>query len=202
MGNQQVSHPLIYKVHKEYPMLTISNTGSVLTTKTGIVRYTRISKQGYAVTQVEVNGKIKTLKVHRLVADMFLPEPDEALVLKCSNEHHKKVLVRHLDNDKTNNHFTNLVWSDQSTNTKQAWDDNLIPSLVGESNGRATLSDSLVHKICKDYEDGMKPKQAVEKYGISQQQATKIKAGIQWKHIWCKYNIKVNRRVKTSTVSP
>lgn len=201
MDNQQVSHSLIYKVHKEYPMLTISNTGEVLTTNTGVVRYTRVNKQGYVITQVEINRKIKTLKVHRLVAEIFLPEPDEDLVLKCSKEHHKKVIVRHLDNDKTNNHSTNLAWSDQLTNTKQAWDDNLIPSLIGESNGRATLTDSLVHKICKDYEDGMKPKEAVGKYGISQQQATKIKAGIQWKHIWCQYNIQVNRRVKTSTIS-
>ena len=42
----------------------------------------------------------------------------------------------------------------------------------------------------------MQPKEAEEVFNISKQQASKIKAGIQWKHIWEQYNIKVNRRKK------
>lgn len=202
MDNQQVSYSKVYKIHNEYPQISVSNTGDVITTKTGLKRYTRVNKQGYVVTQVEHNKKIRTLKVHRLVADLFLTPPSEELLLKCSLEHHGKVIVRHLDNDKTNNDVTNLVWSDQKTNTQQAWDDGLIPSLKGECNGRSTLTDSIVHEICLDYQNGLMPKQVVAKYGISQQQATKIRAGIQWKHVWCNYDIKVNRRIKTSTISP
>jgi hypothetical protein len=159
------------------------------------------NKKGYLEVQYKIKGHIKTLKVHRLVAEMFLPEPSEELKLKCSKEHHGKVLVRHLDNNKLNNRHSNLNWCDLETNTKQAWDDGLIPSLKGSLNGRAVLTEDIVHAICKDYELGMKPKEAISKYGISRQQATKIRAGYQWEHVSCQYNIKVNRRVKTSTVS-
>jgi hypothetical protein len=201
MGNQQTSLPEteVFRQHQLYPVLSISQYGNIVNSKTGKPRYTTTNKQGYLVTQIVEVGKRKTLKVHRLVAEMFLPEPDEELLLKCSKEHHGKVLVKHLDNNKLNNYYTNLMYSDLLGNTVQAWDDGLIFGLKGSLNGRATLSEDLVHAICKDYQEGMKPKAAVAKYNISTQQATKIKAGIQWKHIWCQYDIKVNRREKVPT---
>lgn len=105
-------------------------------------------------------------------------------------------IVRHLDNDKTNNHCTNLEWCSNDTNYRQAMSDGLIPALKGELNGRSVLTEELVHKLCQFFEQGGMPKMATELFGVSQQQATKIRAGFQWKHIWCQYNITVNRRRK------
>lgn len=201
MDNQQTSlqEIEIFKQHPTYPEISISQYGNVVNSKTNKPRYVTINKQGYLVTQVVYHGLRKTLKVHRLVAEMFLPAPDEKLLLKCSEEHHGKVLVKHLDNNKLNNYYLNLMYSDLLGNTQQAWDDGLIFGLKGSLNGRATLSEDLVHSMCKDFQDGMQPKEAVSKYGVSKQQAGKIRAGIQWKHIWCQYNIEVNRKVKVST---
>lgn len=200
MDNQQRSTSQeIYKQHPIYTRLEVSNFGNIRCFKTKRPRYTRQGKKGYIVLSYKVKGKPKQLKVHRLVAELHLPPPSMELVVKCKHEHYGKVIVKHLDNDKTNNHVSNLEWSDHKGNVEQAYSDNLIPFLKGEMNGRAKLTDSLVHEICKDYQEGMTPTQAIHKYGIPRQQATKIKAGFSWKHIWCQYDIKVNRRGKRSS---
>lgn len=202
MDNQQVSNSTEqYKQHPTYSRLEISNLGNVRCFKTKKQRYTRVNKQGYLSFTYKINGKPKLLKVHRLVAEVFLPPPPDYLVEKCKSEHHGKVLVKHKDNNKLNNVVENLEWSDLKGNTQQAWADGLILPRKGQENGRAVLTEEIVHKMCEDFQTGMMPKEAVEKYGVSVQQATKIRAGFQWKHIWSLYEIKVNRRVKTSTIS-
>lgn len=199
MDNQQVSISEIYKVYPEYPTLEISNQGNVRYAENKRSKYLGVNAQGYKYFQIRVCGKLVTLKVHRLVAELFLEPPSKELVEKCSKEHWGKVLVKHLDNDKSNNSVSNLEWSDLKGNTRQAWDDGLIKGRKGSSNGRSVLNEDTVHKICKAFEDGMQPKEAVEVFGISRAQATKIRAGFAWKQISCLYNIDVNKRDKTST---
>jgi uncharacterized coiled-coil DUF342 family protein len=194
MGNQQPSFLIEYKRHPIYTMLEISNLGEVRNYKNKKVRYTRINKQGYRITQVTINGHVKTLKIHRLVAELFLNSPSQELVEKCSKEHWGEVLVKHLDNDKLNNNVNNLEWCDLFSNTIQAWEDGLIPSLKGELNGRSKLTEEVVHKVCKFFEEGGSPKEAVIEFGISKQQATKIRSGISWKHISNQYLIKPMRK--------
>lgn len=190
MGNQQVSTSEIYKEHPEYKEILVSNYGNIKTSSNGKSRYVRLNKQGYPTVQIKRSGKVKSLKVHRLVAELFLPPPPKELVEKCEREHWKVVLVKHRDNDKTNNFYENLQWCDLEDNTKQAWQDNLITGAKGSANGRATLDEDTVHSMCKFFELGNGPKAAVEEFGCSQQQASKIRAGIAWKHISKQYNIK------------
>ena len=194
MDNQQVSSLENFIKHPKYERLLVGNKGTILCSKTGRVRYTRVNKQGYMSLLYKINNKPKLLKVHRLVAECHLPNPSEELLLKCSNEHHGVPLVRHLDNNKLNNDVSNLEWCDTKTNNNQAQDDGLVPALKGVNNGRSTLTEDLVHQVCKFYEDGGTPLDAQNIFGISKSQSTKIRAGIQWKHIWVLYNIKVNRR--------
>lgn len=52
-----------------------------------------------------------TCRIHKLVAYKFLPNPNNYPV------------VRHLDNNKHNNHVSNLEWCTYSTNNQQAFDD-------------------------------------------------------------------------------
>lgn len=194
MDNQQRNTLEIFKQVASWPSLEVSNFGNVRSSKTKVLRYLGTDKRGYKVVQIKRCGVRHTLKVHRLVAECFLEPPSAELVDKCRGEHWGLVLVKHLDNDKTNNRVDNLEWSDLSGNTSQAYNDGLIPPRKGESNGRAVLSEELVHRICKSFQEGMMPSEAIKVYGVSRSQATKIRAGHQWKHIWEQYDIKVSRR--------
>lgn len=60
--------------------------------------------KGYQIITLSKNGKSKSCKVHRLVAEAFIPNPNN---LPC---------VNHKDEDKTNNHAFNLEWCDVSYN--------------------------------------------------------------------------------------
>ena len=60
------------------------------------------SFNGKGYRRVRIQGK--NFKVHRLVAEAFVPNPS----------HFPHVL--HLDGNRTNNHFSNLVWSASQSN--------------------------------------------------------------------------------------
>lgn len=93
----------------------ISEFGDILNVKTNKIRKTRPNtKHGYIDIDLYKNGKCRWKRVHRLVAEAFVPNPDNLPI------------VMHLDNNKQNNHYTNLKWGTISENTKQAFDDELI----------------------------------------------------------------------------
>ena len=61
-------------------------------------------RYGYLTVTLNCNGKSKTIKIHRLVAQAFLPNPDNL------------PQINHLDEDKTNNRVDNLEWCDPKYN--------------------------------------------------------------------------------------
>ena len=82
-----------FKTIKGYENYQISNYGNVLSVKKGIF-LKKVVVCGYECVNLCVNGKKKMHKVHRLVAEAFLPNPNN---YPC---------VNHKDEDKTNN----FIW--------------------------------------------------------------------------------------------
>lgn len=62
------------------------------------------NSRGYLSAVLSYNGKHKSITVHRLVAQAFLPNPDNLPE------------INHKDEDKTNNSVDNLEWCDHKYN--------------------------------------------------------------------------------------
>lgn len=62
------------------------------------------SSSGYYTVKLSANGVQKTYNLHRLVAEAYLPNPDNL------------PQVSHLDEDRTHNWVGNLEWADVKTN--------------------------------------------------------------------------------------
>ena len=63
-----------------------------------------ITKDGYVRCLIKVNGVGRSYFVHRLVAETFIPNPDNL------------PQINHKDEDKTNNRVDNLEWCDPKYN--------------------------------------------------------------------------------------
>ena len=72
-----------------------------------------ITHDGYRRVTLYDHGKSKHYPVHRLVAEAFIPNPEN------------KPTINHIDGDKNNNHVSNLEWSTRSENSKHAYDNGL-----------------------------------------------------------------------------
>lgn len=184
----------MYKVIEEYPRWEINEEGHIRNVVSKVDKFVYINKQGYVGVNFKKDGKQHSKKVHRYVGKYFLPEPSEELTKLCESKWPYVVCINHIDHNKTNNKVENLEWCDIRHNNHEAIKAGVVPPLKGTLNGRSKLTEELVHKVCKAFEEGMKPKDAVTEFGISRQQATKIRAGYAWKHIWVHYDIEVNRR--------
>lgn len=93
----------------------ISNLGNVRNIKTDKIILTNSIRSGYKSFTVHVKNKTYAYKVHRLVAQAFIPNDDP-----------KKKFVNHIDGNKLNNKVTNLEWVTPSENVQHAIDTKLI----------------------------------------------------------------------------
>lgn len=71
----------------------------------------QINGPGYPYIILHKNNELKMVRIHRLVAEYFVSNPDPK----------NKTWINHKDCDKTNNHFTNLEWCTMQENVDHAW---------------------------------------------------------------------------------
>ena len=90
-GHSQTMPGVVMRGHAGRHLKTSINTGKKI--------------NPYHTVKLCWNGENRTLPVHRLVAEVFIPNPEGY------------PLVRHLDKDHTNNVMTNLKWGTHKQNT-------------------------------------------------------------------------------------
>lgn len=87
-------------------LYTVSDFGRVVNLRTGRYLKPSVNHKGYLIVQLYDNGKSRTKRVHRLVAEAFIPNPGNLPE------------VDHIDTDRQNNVVTNLRWVTGSSNTR------------------------------------------------------------------------------------
>lgn len=86
-----------------------------------------------------LNRKRKTFLVHRLVAETFIPNPEN------------KLTVNHIDGNKKNNNVNNLEWATAHEQEVHSFALGLNYARKGENANRAELNWDAVHFIRKSY---------------------------------------------------
>lgn len=98
----------------------VSNLGRIRNKTTGVIRKAFDDGNGYLKIMIKLTHK--SYRIHRLVANAFIPNPNN---LPC---------VNHKDGNKRNNCVSNLEWCTHSQNTKHAYDNKLIKIAGGKYN--------------------------------------------------------------------
>lgn len=152
----------IWRDIKNYEDYQVSNFGRVKSFKFGKERILKPTSNtdGYLCVGLCKDGKMKTCKIHRLVAEAFVPNP------KNLPE------VDHIDTNKLNCRVENLRWATGEENRKYAVEAGLI---------RPKLTQEQVRCVRKNPK-GLTLEQLAEKFGISLATVSRIQLGQSYKN--------------------
>ena len=116
----------------------------------------------------------KGVMVHKLVADAFVPNPDN------------KPCVNHINSDASDPRAVNLEWCTHKENTMHSY---LAGRLKvphpghGVDNPHAKLTDDDVRKIREMSATGLSNAKVAKVFGIDRSKISRIKNGRAWKHV-------------------
>ena len=152
----------------------ISNTGKVLSIprkgtkhREPKLRSLSLTHDGYVKVRLLYNGKDQTRRVHRLVAEAFIPNPLN------------KETVNHIDGNKENNCVENLEWADRNEQMVHAYNNGLKKPV--HTNRKFT--DEQAEEIRKEYVRRSKEHGTValaKKYGVNNTTIGMIVRGIHY----------------------
>ena len=94
---------------------------------------------GYVSVCIMKNGKSQHITLHRLLAEAFLPNPEN------------KPTVNHINGIKNDNRLENLQWATYSENNSHAFKTGLNKAKSGEDSRLSTISRDTASKILDMY---------------------------------------------------
>jgi hypothetical protein len=124
--------------------------------------------------QVVIYPENKNYKIHRLVAEIYIPNPNNLPE------------VGHKNHIKTDNRVDNLIWTTHGDNIKENYLTNNQQSIKGVDNTNSKLTDCDVIYIKKNYiprDKNYGQRALSKKFGVSQSIISLIINGIRWNHI-------------------
>ena len=135
--------------------------------------------QGYRVVYLMLYGKSTQVRVHRIVCETFLQNPEN------------KPFVNHIDGCKSNNKLSNLEWVTPKENSRHAVRTGLIVN---------ALRPETVHDICKVMESGLyTTRQVSDMFNVPIGTISAIKNKHEWVEISDLYEVEECRNEKVKT---
>lgn len=128
-------------------------------------------KNGYYTVVFYKEKKAKTKKIHRLVAEAFIPNPEN------------KPCVNHINGNKTDNRLENLEWCSKKENVIHAHKTGLISPAYGSNANASKLTELQVIKIKGLLAEGIKQEHIAKMYNVTRPTIGLIKRGVTWKNV-------------------
>lgn len=165
-------------INNEPTNFYVSDLGNVINVKTGHIMKQKCTKHTdyYCIVCLHHKQKDYHKSVHRLVAEAFIPNPDN------------KPQINHKDCDKTNNTVTNLEWCTAYENMQHAKSHGLRPR--GEKNGTSKYTTKQIIKVCKLLESNkLSYKEIMIETNVNIDTIRDIRSHKSWRHVSKKYNV-------------
>ena len=143
-----------------YKNYIITKEGSIISKKTGKQLYVHVNKKGYNFVRLKADGNGRTMLVHRIIAYLFLPNPDNLPE------------VNHKDGNKSNNNHWNLEWCSRKHNVEHAVASGLHHK--GEGSGNSKLTNDQAEQLRGLYRTGWKQDDLAKRFGITQPRVSDI----------------------------
>lgn len=94
-----------YKIINGYENYMIGRNSVIYNIKTGKKIKPLLGNHGYYVFNPSNNGKQKCVLIHRILAELYIP-----------NDNPSRTYIDHIDRNKTNNNINNLRWTTNQEN--------------------------------------------------------------------------------------
>ena len=167
--------------YEEYFM--VSESGKIFSKRSNRELSFIIGKTGYKSFTTRFDGsksKAVVLKIHILVCEAFSgPRPNE-----------NQIYALHWDDDKLNNHYTNLRWGSRSENAHDSIRNGTFKknNQTGEDVKNSKLTDVAVIDIINNFDklEGNKSRRIeyfMQKYDVSRSTIRGVLEGRRWKHL-------------------
>ena len=147
-----------------FPDYWVNKKGEVMG-RTGKLLKPATTKKGYLRLPFYTSDKVKAFAIHRLVADAFIPNPEN------------KPQVNHINCDKKDNRVENLEWVTDEENRKHKLENNLNVTAQGTKHVKSKINEEIAKDIFLSKETD---NYLSEKYDISKSLVNGIRTGRNW----------------------
>ena len=128
------------------------------------ISYGNKKPNGYMVSWLYKPGKPKRSYVHRLVAEAFIPNPDDLPE------------VNHIDGNRSNNHVNNLEWCNRSYNMKHS-------AIIGNWSRSRRMNPAKVRVARRCSEHGFSQTEIAQIFDVNATCISRIIRGQTWRYI-------------------
>jgi hypothetical protein len=159
-----------YNPIPSHPNYEISVKGTIRKIQTKAIKSQYIGSTGYYMVTFVYNRKSKPARVHRLIAEVYIPNPN------------KLPEINHKNGIKTDNRLRNMEWCTRLDNARHAFKTGLINN-TGERNGKSKLKLAEVRQIKRLLKTGLSQEKIAAMFPVTRSTILGIKLGRLWHHV-------------------